>query len=187
LQKQSERRLAFCDRHGLSTVENLRACRSAMSQKTRRVIRRLPMITMRGCRAARAAPHYFSRDLLEPRPARRDRVEKARQPAPNDLLSLRHDAIDQLLHRRDVIDQADHHAAAQGARVHVTVDHDLRIDAGDLVVDIVDLQGGAFSRSISISWSTDLFLSTRSVFRRARITSRVSSSVASTSAFFTFG
>src|SRR5712671_3831803 len=44
-----------------------------------------------------------------------------------------------------------------------------------------------FSRSISSRWSTPLFFNTRSVLRSARITSTVSSSLALTNAFFTFG
>ncbi|MNT10746.1 hypothetical protein D3C72_1455910 [compost metagenome] len=38
------------------------------------------------------------------------------------------------------MDQPGHHAAAPGAGVHVALGHHLRVDAGDLVHDVVDLQ-----------------------------------------------
>ena len=34
----------------------------------------------------------------------------------------------------------DHHAAAPGAGIHFAVDHHLRIDARDLLVDVLDLE-----------------------------------------------
>jgi hypothetical protein len=42
------------------------------------------------------------------------------------------------------MDQANNHAAAPGAGVHVTIDHDLGVDTGHLVMDIRDLKAGAF-------------------------------------------
>jgi len=50
------------------------------------------------------------------------------------------DAIDQLLDGRHVVDQAHDHAAAPGTGIHIAVDHDLGIDARDLVEDVVDLR-----------------------------------------------
>ena len=69
--------------------------------------------------------------------------KKSREPAADQLLRFAHDPIDQFLHRRNVVDQAGDHAAAPGAGIHIAVDHDLGIDARDLVVDVVDLQLGA--------------------------------------------
>ena len=59
-------------------------------------------------------------------------------------LRLRHDPIDQLGDGWDVMDQPNNHAAAPGAGVHVTINHDLGIDAGHLVMDIRYLKAGAF-------------------------------------------
>src|SRR3954464_11763023 len=67
-------------------------------------------------------------------------VEKTRQALANDGFGLGHDAVDQFLYRRNVVDQADYHAAAPGARVHVAVDHDLGIDADDLLENILELE-----------------------------------------------
>src|SRR5215470_1084474 len=67
-------------------------------------------------------------------------IEKTGQALPDNLLGSRHDPIDQLLDRRDVVDQADHHAAAPSARVHVANDHDLGINARDLLLDVLDFQ-----------------------------------------------
>ncbi len=41
------------------------------------------------------------------------------------------------------MDEADHHATAPGAGIHVALDHDLGVDACDFVVDIFDLELGA--------------------------------------------
>ena len=41
------------------------------------------------------------------------------------------------------MDEADDHAAAPSAGIHVAIDHDLGIDPGDFVVDILDLELGA--------------------------------------------
>src|SRR6202022_3440582 len=65
-------------------------------------------------------------------------VEKTHQPAPNDAIGFRHDAADQFLDRRDIVDQPDHHAAAPGAGFHVALDHHFRVDAGDLIVGVLD-------------------------------------------------
>ena len=49
-------------------------------------------------------------------------------------LRLHHDPIDQLSDGWDVMDQANNHAAAPRAGVHVTINHDLGIDAGQAKV-----------------------------------------------------
>jgi hypothetical protein len=56
-------------------------------------------------------------------------VKEAGQPSPDDLLGLAHDAVDQFLDCRDVVDQTDHQAAAPCAGIHLTVDHHLGVDA----------------------------------------------------------
>ena len=90
------------------------------------------------------------------------------------------DAIDQLLDGRHVVDQAHDHAAAPGTGIHIAVDHDLGIDARDLVEDVVDLRHLAVLALLREQPFDALLFSTRSVLRSARITSRVSSSDALT-------
>ncbi|KHS11726.1 hypothetical protein BMD20_03925 [Burkholderia multivorans] len=51
---------------------------------------------------------------------------------------LAHDAVDEFLHRRDVADQADDHAARPGSRIERALLHDFRIDAGDFLGDILE-------------------------------------------------
>jgi hypothetical protein len=51
-------------------------------------------------------------------------------------------AIDQLGDGWDVADQASDHAATPGARIHVTIDHDLGVDASDLLPNVGELQVG---------------------------------------------
>src|SRR3984893_7476242 len=70
-------------------------------------------------------------------------AEKSHQPAPDEMFRVRHDAIDQLLDGRDIVDETDDHAAAPRASIHVAIDHDLGVDPGDLVMDIFDLELGA--------------------------------------------
>ena len=62
------------------------------------------------------------------------------QPVTDDLFRLVHDAIDEFLAGGDVVDEARDHAAAPGAGIHLPVQHDLGIDARNLVVDVVDGQ-----------------------------------------------
>ena len=64
--------------------------------------------------------------------------------SPEDLLGLAHDAVDQLLDGRNVVDQADHQATAPCAGIHLPVDHHIGVDGGDLRVDVRYLQRGAF-------------------------------------------
>src|SRR5271163_2690744 len=71
-------------------------------------------------------------------------VKQTNQPIADQPLRLHHDPIDQLGDGWYVLDQANNHAAAPGACVHVTVDHDLGVDTGHLVMDIRDLKAGAF-------------------------------------------
>src|SRR3954453_11805800 len=66
-------------------------------------------------------------------------VKKSSQPLPDDLLGFPHDAVDQLLHRRDIVDQSDHHAAAPSTGIHVTVDHHPGVDTRPLLMDVLDL------------------------------------------------
>ena len=47
------------------------------------------------------------------------------------------------LTRGNVVDQPGHHPAAPGAGIHVAVDHDLGIDARDLIVNVLDLEACA--------------------------------------------
>src|SRR3569833_1425194 len=61
-----------------------------------------------------------------------------RQPLIDDLLGLAHGAVDQLLHGRDVLDEARDHAARPGAGVHLALLHDARIDAADLGDDVLE-------------------------------------------------
>src|SRR5438445_3088742 len=98
--------------------------------------------------STRACPRSC-RSLILPRPSGgrgADRtlglriVEKTHQPAANDTVGFDHDAVDQFLYRRNVMDQPDHHAAAPGAGFHVAVDHHLGVDASDLIVDVLDLE-----------------------------------------------
>src|SRR5439155_22887721 len=70
-------------------------------------------------------------------------VEEARKPAPDQPLGIRHDAVDQFLHRRNVVNESNDHAAAPRTSVHIAVDHHLGIDARYLFVDVVDLQAFA--------------------------------------------
>src|SRR6266403_1024318 len=67
-------------------------------------------------------------------------AEQSCQPVQNEALGIRHDAVDQFLDGRNVVDQPGDHAAAPGAGIHVALDHDLGIDARDLIVDIIDLE-----------------------------------------------
>src|SRR3954454_11836699 len=70
-------------------------------------------------------------------------IKEARQPVPDEALGIDHNPIDQLLDRWDVVDQSHDHPATPGTRVHIAVDHDLGIDASDLLMDILDLELGA--------------------------------------------
>src|SRR5581483_3151446 len=70
-------------------------------------------------------------------------AQKALEALADDLFGLAHDAIDQLFHGRDIVDQADHHAAAPGPGVHVAFQHDLRIDPTDFVRNVLDLEVAA--------------------------------------------
>ena len=79
------------------------------------------------------------------------------------------------------MDQARDHAAGPGAGVHVALEHDPRIDARDLLDDVLELEvGRALLALVSSSRSTAALFSTRSVLRSGRITRRVSSSEAAT-------
>src|SRR5947207_5380413 len=71
-------------------------------------------------------------------------IEETSQALTDDSLGIRHDAVDQFLHRRNVVNEPNDHAAAPRARVHVAVDHHLGIDARHLLVDVVNLQAFAF-------------------------------------------
>jgi hypothetical protein len=66
-------------------------------------------------------------------------IEEARQALTDDSFGVRHDAVDQFLYRRDVVDEARNHAATPRASVHIAVDHHLGIDARHLIVSILDL------------------------------------------------
>src|SRR6266850_1033257 len=57
------------------------------------------------------------------------RADESRQPIQDDALGICHDTVDQFLDRRNVLDQADHHAAAPGAGIHLAVDLDQAVDA----------------------------------------------------------
>src|SRR5437868_4448650 len=70
-------------------------------------------------------------------------TDQSCQPLQNEALGVRHDPIDQLLDRWNVVDQASHHAATPGSRIHVAVDHDLGIDTRNLIVDVFDLKAFA--------------------------------------------
>src|SRR6266849_5991486 len=70
-------------------------------------------------------------------------AEQSHQPVPYQALGVRHDAVDQFFDGRDIVDETDDHAAAPGAGIHVSIDHDLGIDPGDFVMDIFDLELGA--------------------------------------------
>src|SRR5712664_4104541 len=67
-------------------------------------------------------------------------AKESRQPVQNEAFGVGHDAIDQLFNRRNVLDQSDYHPAAPGAGIHLAVDHDLGIDAGDFGMDILNLE-----------------------------------------------
>src|SRR5260370_22960388 len=65
----------------------------------------------------------------------RGRLKVAKQtnePNADQPLRLHYDPIDQLGDGWDVMDQPNNHAAAPGACVHVTIDHDLGVDTGHL-------------------------------------------------------
>src|SRR5438445_1140782 len=70
-------------------------------------------------------------------------VEETSQALPDDLFGVRHDTVDQFLHRRDVANETRDHAATPGAGVHIAVDHHLGIDASDLLMDVANLQACA--------------------------------------------
>src|SRR5690606_36918267 len=70
--------------------------------------------------------------------------EEALEATTDDGLGLGHDAVDELPDGGNVPDQAAHHAAAPGGRVHVAVLQDLAVlPAGDQVADVVDRGGRA--------------------------------------------
>src|SRR6266404_3228767 len=65
---------------------------------------------------------------------------EAGQTLVNDLIRLRHDAVDELLHAGDVLDEANDQTATPGAAIHLAFNHDFGIDPRDLFEDIVDLE-----------------------------------------------
>ena len=71
------------------------------------------------------------------------RRQHALEPLADELVRLSHDAVDQLLAGRDIVDQAGDHAAGPGTGIHVALQHDARIDAGDLFADVFEFQVGA--------------------------------------------
>ena len=52
-------------------------------------------------------------------------------------------AVDQFLNGRNVVDQAYHHSTAPGASIHITVNHNFRLNTRDHVVNIINLELGA--------------------------------------------
>lgn len=65
-------------------------------------------------------------------------VQQSGEAGSDEALRLAHDPPDKLIDRRDVMDKADDHAATPRAGVHLSVEHDLGVDAGDLLEDVVD-------------------------------------------------
>src|SRR3984885_4425952 len=85
----------------------------------------------------RNGSRHFHRRTLEV-------AKQTNESITDQPLRLDHDPIDQFGDGWDVMDQPNNHAAAPGADIHVTTNHDLGIDAGHLVMDIRDLKVGAF-------------------------------------------
>ncbi len=61
------------------------------------------------------------------------------QAFADDLISLGHDAVQQLLAGRHVIDQANNHAAGPSTAIHIPALHDTRVDTGHFVDDVFEL------------------------------------------------
>src|SRR3990167_541535 len=75
---------------------------------------------------------------------RHRRLQESSEPACDQLLSLIHDAVDQVLHGRDVVDETGYHAATPCAGIHFAILHHARVYAGDLIDDVVELEIGSF-------------------------------------------
>jgi hypothetical protein len=55
------------------------------------------------------------------------RSKKPDKPIAYQTFSVCHDAVDQFLNGRNVVDQAYDHSTAPGARIHITVNHNFWI------------------------------------------------------------
>src|SRR5690606_29547047 len=66
-------------------------------------------------------------------------VQHAAEAFADDAFGFTHDAIDQFLHRRHIMDQTSHHAAGPGPGIHLTGFHDARINASHFLDDILEL------------------------------------------------
>jgi NAD(P)-dependent dehydrogenase (short-subunit alcohol dehydrogenase family) len=53
-------------------------------------------------------------------------IEKSDKPNANQTFCVHHNAIDQFLDGRNVVNQPHCHATAPGARIHITIDHEIR-------------------------------------------------------------
>ena len=71
--------------------------------------------------------------------------EKAHQPSTNEVVGFRHDTVDQFPDSRNIMDKADDHSSTPGAGIHVAVNHYLRVDPCNLIVDVGNLQRPALA------------------------------------------
>jgi hypothetical protein len=56
---------------------------------------------------------------------------KPDKPTADQTFSVCHDAVNQFLDGRNVMDQAHYHTTTPGARIHVAIDHNFWINARD--------------------------------------------------------